>query len=137
MLALLTLLGLLTALSEGFSISLIIPLLASGTEGAQQNTNSWFARLFSTFSGYERTMIIAACFLAGVALKNALSYSYGLLSRWLNAAISHRLRSGILNQVLSLSQLYLDAQESGKLIIRWDRNVAHGVRSFDPCRHVN
>ena len=61
-------------------------------------------------------MIIAACFLAGVALKNALSYSYGLLSRWLNAAISHRLRSGILNQVLSLSQLYLDAQESGKLI---------------------
>jgi ATP-binding cassette, subfamily B, bacterial MsbA len=116
MLALLTLLGLLTALSEGFSISLIIPLLASGTEGAQQNTNSWFARLFSTFSGYERTMIIATCFLAGVALKNALSYSYGLLSRWLNAAISHRLRSGILNQVLSLSQLYLDAQESGKLI---------------------
>jgi ATP-binding cassette, subfamily B, bacterial MsbA len=116
MLALLTLLGLLTALSEGFSISLIIPLLASGTEGAQQNTNYWFARLFSPFSGAERTMIIAVCFLAGVALKNALSYSYGLLSGWLNAAISHRLRSGILNQVLSLSQLYLDAQESGKLI---------------------
>ena len=116
MLALLILLGLLTALSEGFSISLIIPLLASGTEGAQQNTNYWFARLFSRFSGDQRTMIIAACFLAGVALKNALSYAYGLLSRWLNAAISHRLRSGILTQVLSLSQLYLDAQESGKLI---------------------
>ena len=116
MLALLILLGLLTALSEGFSISLIIPLLASGTEGAQQNTNYWFARLFSRFSGDQRAMIIAAFFLAGVALKNALSYAYGLLSRWLNAAISHRLRSGILTQVLSLSQLYLDAQESGKLI---------------------
>jgi subfamily B ATP-binding cassette protein MsbA len=116
MLALLTLLGLLTALSEGFSISLVIPLLASGTEGAQQNTNYWFARLFSRFSGDQRAMIIAALFLAGVALKNALSYAYGLLSRWLNAAISHRLRSGILTQVLSLSQLYLDAQESGKLI---------------------
>ena len=69
MLALLTLLGLLTALSEGFSISLIIPLLASGTEGAQQNANYWFARLFSPFSGDERTMIIAVCFLVGVALK--------------------------------------------------------------------
>ena len=61
-------------------------------------------------------MIIAACFLAAIALKNALSYACGLLSRSLNAAMSHRLRSGILTQVLSLSQLYLDAQESGKLI---------------------
>jgi subfamily B ATP-binding cassette protein MsbA len=116
MLALLILLGLLTAISEGFSISLIIPLLASGTEGAQQNTNHWFARLFSHFSGDQRVMIIAATFLAGVVLKNALSYAYGLLSRWLNAAMVHRLRSSSLTQVLSLSQLYLDSQESGKLI---------------------
>jgi ATP-binding cassette, subfamily B, bacterial MsbA len=116
MLALLILLGLLTAISEGFSISLIIPLLASGTDGAQQNTNHWFARLFSRFSGDQRVMIIAAAFLAGVVLKNALSYAYGLLSRWLNAAMVHRLRSSSLTQVLSLSQLYLDSQESGKLI---------------------
>jgi ATP-binding cassette, subfamily B, bacterial MsbA len=116
MLALLILLGLLSAISEGFSISLIIPLLASGAESAQQNTNHWFARLFSRFSGNQRVMMIAACFLAGVVLKNALSYAYGLLARWLNATISHRLRSGILAQVLSLSQLYLDSQESGKLI---------------------
>ena len=83
MLALLTLLGLLTALSEGFSISLIIPLLASGTEGAQQNANYWFARLFSPFSGDERTMIIAVCFLVGVALKNDGSSSVcGIVVGW-------------------------------------------------------
>ena len=98
MLALLTRLGLLTALSEGFLISLIIPLLASGTEGAQQNTNYWFVRLFSRFSGDLWAMIVAACFLATIALKNALSYACGLLSRSLNAAMSHRLRSGILNR---------------------------------------
>ncbi len=116
MLALLILLGLLTAISEGFSISLIIPLLASGAESAQQSTSHWFAQLFSRFSGNQRIMMIAACFLAGVVLKNALSYAYGVLSRWLNATMSHRLRSSILTQVLDLSQLYLDSQQSGKLI---------------------
>ena len=116
MLALLILLGLAAALSEGFSISLIIPLLSSGTEGAQQNTKYWFLRLFSGFSGEQRVMIISICFLAGVALKNVLSYAYGMFSLWLNAAMSHRIRSGILDQVLNLSQLHLDSQESGKLI---------------------
>jgi hypothetical protein len=78
MLALLILLGSLTALFEGFSISLIIPLLASGTEaGTLQNTSYWFVRLFSGFSGEQRIMIIAACFLAAIALKNALSYAAG------------------------------------------------------------
>ena len=43
-------------------------------------------------------MIIAACFLAAIALKNALPYACGLLWRSLNAAMSHRLRSGILNR---------------------------------------
>jgi ATP-binding cassette, subfamily B, bacterial MsbA len=116
MLALLILLGLAAALSEGFSISLIIPLLSSGMEATQQNTKYWFLRLFSGFSGEQRIMIISICFLMGVALKNALSYAYGVLSQWLNATMSHRIRSGILNQVLNLSQLYLDSQQSGKLI---------------------
>ena len=61
-------------------------------------------------------MIISTCFLVGVALKNALSYAYGMFSLWLNAAMSHRIRSGILEQVLNVSQLYLDSQQAGKLI---------------------
>ena len=55
-LALLLLLANCDLRGQGFSISLIIPLLASGTEGAQQNTNYWFARLFSRFSGDQRVM---------------------------------------------------------------------------------
>ena len=116
MLALLILLGLAAALSEGFSISLVIPLLSSGAEPTQQITKHWFLRMFSDFSGEQRVMIISICFLVGVALKNALSYAYGVLSIWLNATMSHRIRSGILNQVLNVSQLYLDSQQSGKLI---------------------
>jgi ATP-binding cassette, subfamily B, bacterial MsbA len=116
MLALLILLGLAAALSEGFSISLIIPLLSSGAEPTQQNAKHWFLRMFSDFSGEQRVLIISICFLVGVALKNALSYAYGMFSLWLNAAMSHRIRSGILEQVLNVSQLYLDSQQAGKLI---------------------
>jgi hypothetical protein len=51
-----------------------------------------------------------------VALKNVLSYSYSLLFQWVNASISHRLHCGILHQLLSVGQSYLDAHDSGKLL---------------------
>ena len=58
----------------------------------------WFVRLFRRFSGDLWAMIIAACFLATIALKNALSYACGLFSRSLNAATNDRLHSGNLNR---------------------------------------
>ena len=51
MLARLTRLGLLTALSEGFLISLIIPLLQAAQRGRNRTRTIWFVRLFSRFSG--------------------------------------------------------------------------------------
>jgi ATP-binding cassette, subfamily B, bacterial MsbA len=51
-----------------------------------------------------------------LALKNVLSYSYSLLFQWVNASISHRLHCGILHQLLSVGQSYLDAHDSGKLL---------------------
>ena len=51
-----------------------------------------------------------------MVLKNVLSYSYFLVSQWVNASISHRLRCGTLNQLLSVGQSYLDTHDSGKLL---------------------
>jgi ATP-binding cassette, subfamily B, bacterial MsbA len=39
-----------------------------------------------------------------------------LLFQWVNASISHRLRCGIFHQLLTVSQSYLDANDSGKLL---------------------
>jgi len=124
MLALLTLLGLLTALSEGFSISLIIPLLASGTEGAQQNANYWFARLFSPFSGDERTMIIAVCFLVGVALKNDGRLLGLRHSRWL----AENFAAASVKQLGNPRQIPQDFQQSHR---RHGREFARGFGDFE------
>lgn len=105
-------LGLLSALSEGFSILLIVPLLTTGATGLLQGFAAWF----DSFPAEWRMPVIIGCMLAGVLLKNAMAYAYSVLFNWLSADVSHQLRSGILKQVLSLSQQYLDTQSSGSLL---------------------
>ena len=51
-----------------------------------------------------------------MVLKNVLSYSYSLLFQLVNSSIGHRLRCGILRQLLSVRQSYLDNHDSGKLL---------------------
>lgn len=107
-------LGILTALSEGLSISLIIPLLQS-----QGNANPGFSNVLGSFFNQVpadiRLQVIGGAILAGIIFKNLLSYGYSLFFQWLNSTANHRLRTGILRQVLSVSQSYLDQQDNGKL----------------------
>ena len=51
-----------------------------------------------------------------MVLKNVLSYSYSLLFQGVNAQITHRIRCGVLNQLLSVGQSYHDTHDSGKLL---------------------
>lgn len=115
-LAALIALGLLAALSEGLSISLIVPLIAGNRAAGGTGFLAWLAQLFETLPESYRVPAAAACILAGVVLKNLLCYAYALLFTWLNTGVGHRLRSAILSQVLAVSQEYLDRQQSGRLI---------------------
>jgi len=110
------LLGLLAAVSEGFSITLLIPLLGSQTGAATTGTSLWFTSLFGSVPETYRLTVVAGCFLAGILLKNVLTYGYTVLFLYVNTGIGHQLRSGILRQVLDVSQSYLDRQESGRLL---------------------
>jgi ATP-binding cassette, subfamily B, bacterial MsbA len=109
-------LGVLTALSEGLSISLFIPLvqnqIGTGSTGMIGEMNA----LFRGIPAETRLLWIGLSILLCVVLKNVLSYSYSLLFQRVNASISHRLRCGILHQLLSVSQGYLDTHDSGKLL---------------------
>ena len=109
-------LGVLTALSEGLSISLFIPLLQSqiGTESA--GIIGSMTALFNGIPADRRLLWVGISLLLCVVLKNVLSYSYSLLSQRVNASISHRLRCGILKQLLNVGQSYLDTHDSGKLL---------------------
>jgi subfamily B ATP-binding cassette protein MsbA len=109
-------LGVLAALSEGLSISLFIPLVQNqmGTQSA-----GIAGRLNALFQGIpveRRLLWIGFSIFLCMVLKNVLSYSYLLLFQLVNSSIGHRLRCGILRQLLSVSQSYLDSHDSGKLL---------------------
>jgi ATP-binding cassette, subfamily B, bacterial MsbA len=110
------LLGVLAALSEGLSISLFVPLVQDQM-GAQ--TAGAIGRLTTLFQGIpsgHRPLWIGSTIFVCMVLKNVLSYSYSLVFQSVNASIGHRLRCGILHQLLSVGQSYMDSHDSGKML---------------------
>ncbi len=115
LLAMITL-GVLAALSEGLSISLFIPLVQNQIGTGNAGMIGRMTAIFEGIPAETRFLWIGLSILLCVVLKNVLSYSYSLLFQSVNASISHRLRCGILHQLLSVSQSYLDTHDSGKLL---------------------
>ena len=114
-------LGSLSSLLEGLGISLFIPLLQNLDLNSQQSNGenpliNFLNRIFINVSPEDRILIIALCILASILLKNCLVYSNNILVAWLNSRISHRLRSGIFQQLLSISYSFLERSEPGKLM---------------------
>lgn len=114
-------LGSVSSLLEGLGISLFIPLLQNLDLNSQQSNGenpliSFLNRIFIDVSPQHRILIIALCILASILLKNCLVYSNNVLVAWLNSRISHRLRCGIFQQLLSISYSFLERSEPGKLM---------------------
>ena len=114
-------LGILSSLSEGLGISLFIPLLQSIQQtGSQTASGNFFLNsinhIFSGISSDYRFLLIAGFIFACILLKSCLAYSNATLFAWLNSQISHRLRSGIFNQLLSVSYSYLESNDTGRFI---------------------
>ena len=109
-------LGVLAALSEGVSISLFIPLVQDQMGIQTAGVAGRLTALFQGVPAEQRLLWIGCSIFLCIALKNVLSYSYTLLFVSVNSSIGHRLRCGILRQLLSVSQSYLDTHDSGKLL---------------------
>lgn len=130
-------LGILSSLSEGLGISLFIPLLQSLSDSSSQLTSGnpligSLSRFFIKFSPENRFSVIALCIFGSIFLKSCLSYSNSILFSWVNSRISHRLRSSIFDQLLSVSYSFLEGNESGRLMNTlatetWQTSRALGV----------
>jgi ATP-binding cassette, subfamily B, bacterial MsbA len=115
-LSVMMLLGIFAALSEGLSISLFIPLIQNQMGPGASDMMGKLGALYQGVPPETRLLWMGVSILLCVVLKNVLSYSYSLLVQQVSASISHRLRCGILHQLLSVSQSYLDTRDSGKLL---------------------
>ncbi|MEA5511023.1 ABC transporter ATP-binding protein [Crocosphaera sp. UHCC 0190] len=130
-------LGILSSLSEGIGITLIIPFLQSldtqENHLTSQNTLiQWLNNFFSSFTVSQRIIYIPLIIGFCILIKNALVYANLSLLSWLNSRISHRLRSDIFHQLLTVSYRFLDTQESGRLLNTlatetWRTNDALGI----------
>jgi ATP-binding cassette, subfamily B, bacterial MsbA len=109
-------LGLLAALSEGLSISLFVPLIQNQMGSGPDELMGKLGGLYQGVPLETRFLWMGLSILLCVVLKNALSYSYSLLMQKVSASIGHRLRRGVLHQLLSVGQSYLDTHDSGKLL---------------------
>ena len=109
-------LGVLAALSEGISISLFIPLVQDQMGTQTAGITGRLAALFQGIPSEHRLLWIGFGIFLCMVLKNVLTFSYSLLFQSVNASITHRLRCGILHQLLSVGQSYLDTHDSGKLL---------------------
>jgi subfamily B ATP-binding cassette protein MsbA len=109
-------LGVLAALSEGLSISLFIPLVQDQMGTQTAGVTGRLTALFHWIPPEHRLLWIGFSIFLCMVLKNVLSYCYSLLFHSVNASIGYRLRSGIVRQLLSVGQSYLDTHDSGKLL---------------------
>jgi ATP-binding cassette, subfamily B, bacterial MsbA len=109
-------LGVLAALSEGLSISLFVPLAQDQMGTQTAGITGRLAGLFRGIPPEHRLLWIGFSIFLCMVLKNILSFSYYLLFQSVKASIGHRIRCGILKQLLSVHQSYLDTHDSGKLL---------------------
>jgi subfamily B ATP-binding cassette protein MsbA len=109
-------LGVLAALSEGLSITLFIPLVQNQMGTQTAGVAGRLTTLFQGIPPEHRLLCLGLSIFLCMVLKNVLSYSYSLLFFSVNSLIGHRIRCGILRQLLSVSQSYLDTHDSGKLL---------------------
>jgi ATP-binding cassette, subfamily B, bacterial MsbA len=114
-------LGILASLAEGIGITLMIPLLQSLNSQAFQSTpqQGWVGmieRPFQNFAPEHRLAIVAVSIMSAILLKNILVYANKALFSWFNHRVSHRLRSQIFNQLLSVHYTYLEKKDSGELL---------------------
>lgn len=114
-------LGVVTSFLEGFGISLFIPFLqtfyqSSANLAENDSTLNFFSGLFGSVPSEFRFLVIALCIFGSILLKNVLGYFSNVVSQWLSAHISHRIRSQVFRQCLSVSDRYIESHDPSEMI---------------------
>ncbi|WP_162937706.1 ABC transporter ATP-binding protein [Indioceanicola profundi] len=113
----LVVLGLLTALTEGLGIGMMIPLFASLFETGQEA--GVFTALFDWFGaglGQEgRIALLAGTIMGLIVLKSLVQYGYEALSIWFSGHMIHRLRLALFRQLMDVGYAFFASRDQGRL----------------------
>lgn len=116
-------LGILSSFAEGVGVALFIPFIQMFTERTAAATEEGtpfliqlLDRLFANVPQDLHLAVICLAILGAVFLKVVLYYFHGLLLLYLDWKIGHQIRSGLTNQLLSISFRYIEKKDSGDLL---------------------
>jgi subfamily B ATP-binding cassette protein MsbA len=114
------LLGLVSAVLEGFGIGLIIPLLGIIMGQGDQTGMAGFSALFqhvgSDLSERDRLIVISAAILGSIVLKNVFAFANTLLTTFIHGKASHSIRSALSEQLLRVGYPFFLQQSPGRLL---------------------
>ncbi len=119
---LLAVLSIVASVAEGLGVGLMIPLLHTllggrgGDEGAQGPVVAWLNAYAELFDAESRVAVLALSIIALAVLRSALVYADAAASSWIGGSISHRLRVGLIRQILDVDYEYLCKTDNGKLL---------------------
>jgi ATP-binding cassette, subfamily B, bacterial MsbA len=114
-------LGLFSSLTQGFGIGLFIPLINSFDKTAGNSaTGRWIVDLlsgiFHDIPPTNRFLVITSLIILSAVIRTIASYLNAILTAWQNSQVGHRLRSGIFEQLLTISYSYLERRQTGTLL---------------------
>lgn len=114
------LVGVAASLAEGVGLSLFLPLIETLDEGPGTGGGTWWTDALASplddLSRDDRVVAIGLCIFGLIALRAALDFVNVLIFAWLDAHIGHRLRSGILRQLLEVEQRFVERSDTGQLL---------------------
>jgi subfamily B ATP-binding cassette protein MsbA len=113
--------GIMSSLAEGIGISLFVPLVQNlqTLKIAGENGSlfvCWLQHLFNQIPSQHRLTLIVACIFGSIVLKTVLGFATQALFGWLDARVTHQLRSGIFDQLLQARISFLDSFRPGQLL---------------------
>lgn len=113
-------LGLISAVLEGTGIGLIIPMLSIiGGEKASTGLSGFsalFQQVGSSLDDRQRMMVIAACILALITLKNILAFANTALTNFIYGKAGHAIRSALADRLLKIGYPFFLQESPGRLL---------------------
>ncbi len=113
--------GLIASVSEGFGLTLFIPLLDTIQTGQPNGTDrsgliAWFSHPFDGLDPHVKTLVLASLIMFTVILRALLAYANAALNISLSMRVLHDLRCQVFDSVLKAHFNFFEKNDSGRLV---------------------